>query len=187
MGLPVILRTVLILLFGAATLACGESLTKDQYAQRCTELMEERPTAIEMKEFRGFIADLQGGHMYPKKVEDAEQLLATWRRTTSEFADLKAPGSLKLHHQASKDVNDLVDREYATPVEEAIPLAWEFLSNEPGSDLSLRIKALDSSEPFGRLVAAVNELVNTMKKASDEDRAVLARWGCFPGKDIVRR
>ena len=174
-------------MFGVATLACGETLTKDQYAQRCTELREERPTIIEMREFRGFIADLQGGHMYPKKVEDAEQLLAAWRRATTEFADLKAPGSLKLHHQASKDVNDLVDREYATPVEEAIPLAWEFLGNKPGSDLSSRIKALDSSESFGRLMAAVNDFVNTMKEASDEDRAVLARWGCFAGRDVVRK
>ena len=166
---------------GVATLACGETLTKDQYAQRCTELREEIPTVIEMSEFRGFIADLQRGHMYPKKVEDAEQMLAIWRRATSEFADLKAPGSLKLHHRASKDFNDFVDREYATPVEEAIPLAWEFLSNEPGSDLSSRIKALDSSASFGRNLAAAREFVNTMKEASDEDRAVLARWGCYVG------
>ena len=164
-------------------------MTREQYAQQCGSLTEERPKTNDVRIILAAASVISAGHYQWEDIEKAEQTLVDWKNGLEAFSNLNPPSNMKWHQEALLDYLHYMDRAYVPLAKESLSLSWEYIedySPRVGSDEMIdwrreynsKADSLMRKDDYWNALIHYEDYEDAVDGASEEDQELLESTGC---------
>ena len=177
---------LLALLALAAVVACGSSLTVEEYAEECGEILEDlNDVDISISGF-----DPSDVFYYASDIDDIEDIsdaIDDIKEYIGEYKALSPPSELQEFHEARVAMLDFAEGEMLAVLEDALSIAEELLDAYEDDDddavEDLLEEIADLEDDFEDLEDDFDDLLDDLEEAEEDlssrDRRDLERDDCL--------
>ncbi len=183
--MPRIILLILLVTLGAV-IACGQSLTVEEYAEMCGEIQEDLD---DVEYIMGIDIDDAFRYNDYDELQDMEEDLEEYRDLIGQYKSLNPPSGLEELHEVEVEAIDLIEGELLGIVEDALSKSRDLLEASDDEDydkvddLQDELEDLEAEYDDIRYGDDFDDILEDLIDARDDlrssDRRDLEREGCL--------